>query len=186
MSMTVKQLADSLGVTKTAIRKRFTDEFRANHLQTLENGVLVIDDDGCKLIAETLQSPTNYIPESMKTPSESVAETTTTAETALLETLQTTIEMMQQQLAAKDAQIAAKDEQLSMLGKSLQDTTAALSAAQDALQSTTAALTAAQALHAGTIQQQLTDRSGSSGEHSEDATVEEPKRNFWQRLFGKK
>ena len=70
MSMTVKQLADSLGVTKTAIRKRFTEDFRANHLQTTANGVIIISDEGCKLIAETLQTTANQIPQTAETVTE--------------------------------------------------------------------------------------------------------------------
>ena len=64
----------------------------------------------------------------------------------------------------------------------MQDTTAALSAAQDALRETTTALTAAQALHAATFQQQLIDKS----EPSEDIEVHVAKKHFWQRWFNKK
>lgn len=49
----------------------------------------------------------------------------------------------------------------------------------DSLRDTTAALTAAQALHAGTIQQQLTDKKASS-----EGQPEQPERQgFWSRIF---
>lgn len=90
-----------------------------------------------------------------------------------IDTLKQHNALLAQQLEVKDNLITGMQQQISTLTESLHDTTAAL--------------TAAQALHAGTIQQQLTDRSGSSGEHSEDtvAADTEPKRNFWQRLFKK-
>ena len=56
MDMTIKQLADSLGVSKTAIRKRFTAEFRKKYVKTTENGTIIISENGCKLIAETMQT----------------------------------------------------------------------------------------------------------------------------------
>ena len=75
----------------------------------------------------------------------------------LTTSLQETIEILKNQLEKKDIQIAAQDETI----KSQSDSIRNLS---DALQS-------AQALHAGTIQQQLTlpEKSG-----------------IWSRLFGKK
>lgn len=155
MSMTVKQLADSLGVTKTAIRKRFTEDFRANHLQTTANGVIIISDEGCKLIAETLQTTANQIPQTAETVTEN-------PENSLLET---TIAVLREQLAVKDSQIAAQQEQIKTLTQSLHDTTAAL--------------TAAQALHAGTIQQQLTDKQAGS----EGVSEPEERQGFWQRIF---
>ena len=132
MSMTVKQLADSLGVSKTAIRKRITANFRANYVETTANGVLIVNDEGCKLIAETLQTTEN----GLRKPPQPIAETTENPEIKLLET---TIATLQQQLAVKDNQIAALNEQLISVSQSLQDTSSALAAAQ--------------ALHAGTMQQ---------------------------------
>ncbi len=67
MSMRIKQLADELGVSKTAIRKRLTPEFRANHVETDENGFLIITENGCEIIAETLKTTANKTPEPPKT-----------------------------------------------------------------------------------------------------------------------
>ena len=57
MSKTIKQLAEDLGVSKTAIRKRFSDDFKANYVETLDDGSLQVSDEGCKLIAESLRKP---------------------------------------------------------------------------------------------------------------------------------
>lgn len=49
MSKTIKEIADELGVSKTAIRNKLTDEFRTKWVQTsTANGVqtLVITEDG--------------------------------------------------------------------------------------------------------------------------------------------
>lgn len=54
MSKTIKELADSLGVSKTAIRNYMTEDFRAAHTTTNRNGSIAIDSAGCLLIAETM------------------------------------------------------------------------------------------------------------------------------------
>ena len=165
MSMTVKQLADSLGVTKTAIRKRFTEDFRANHVQTTANGVIIISDEGCKLIAETLQTTANQIPQ--------IAETVTeNTENSLL---QTTIAVLREQLSEKDKQITALTSALTTSQEQVKQLT-------ESLHDTTAALTAAQALHAGTIQQQLTDKQASCEGQPEDVPQQERK-GFFKRFF---
>lgn len=67
---TIKELADILGVSKTAVRKYMSDEFRCEHTEISRNGVITIDSEGCKLIAmhlgrtEKLAEPTeNKMPE---------------------------------------------------------------------------------------------------------------------------
>lgn len=139
MDMTIKQLADSLGVSKTAIRKRFTAEFRNNYLKTTENGVIIISENGCKLIAETIQTTTNQLPQ----------------------TEETTIDVLIKQISEKDKQIEAltsalttSQEQIKQLTESLHDTTKALAAAQS--------------LHAGTIKQQLTEQYASSEQEQQE------------------
>ena len=62
MSKTIKQLADEFGVSKTAIRKRFTDEFKEKYVQTTSEGSLQVSDDGCKLIAESFRKHTETLP----------------------------------------------------------------------------------------------------------------------------
>lgn len=79
--------------------------------------------------------------------------------------LQTTIDTLQGQLAIKDKQIEDLNARLS-------ESNAALVAAQQTAQ-------AAQALHAGTIQQQIT-----SGADQSEGSGDEPKKQGWfSRLF---
>ena len=68
MSKTIKQLVEELNVSKTAIRKRFNDEFRANYVQTTENGMILISENGCKLIAETIQTNAIQFPQPTENP----------------------------------------------------------------------------------------------------------------------
>lgn len=53
---TIKQLADELHVSKTAVRKYMTADFRENHTKTDHNGVIVITEEGCKLIAQIIEN----------------------------------------------------------------------------------------------------------------------------------
>ena len=81
--------------------------------------------------------------------------------------LQTTIDTLQGQLAIKDKQIEALNARLS-------EVSSALVAAQQTAQ-------AAQALHAGTIQQQLT-----SGEDQRDEDEVKAKKQSWlSRMFSR-
>lgn len=192
--ITIKELADALGVSKPTISKAIDALGIQGELRMVSNRFVLSEPQAAAVKSQILQNSEAKITEkqqsesenmakkspadskksqisqeTMRMPSESVAATATTAETAFLETLQTTIEMMHQQIAVKDEQIAA-------LGKSLQDTTAALNAAQEALQSTTTALTAAQALHAADKRSLI---------RIEDQEMKR-KMSFWERRAAKK
>lgn len=91
-----------------------------------------------------------------------------------IEELKQDKQQLAEQLIVKDRQIESLQLQTEQLTKSLQQQAVAL-------ENTTLALTAAQALHAGTIQQQLTDKSSVSEADTEQAT----KSGFFQRLFRK-
>ena len=133
MNKTIKQLADELGCSKTAIRKKMDSfpDFRENHTETTANGVITISPEGCKLIAETLQITANQSPQT--------AEITIPLE--VWRTLQAQLEEKTQQLESKDLQLFGLQKQNEALTKALENTTSSLKASQ--------------ALHAGTIQKQL-------------------------------
>ena len=78
------------------------------------------------------------------------SETCETSETVLISMLQKELDRKDTQLSVKDEQLAVKDEQIRELNARLAECSAALLAAQETAR-------AAQALHAGTIQQQLSD-----------------------------
>ena len=142
--ITVKQLADELGVSKQAIRKR-VNQLPTTYLSTGDNRVTLINPNGAQIIRD--QVTTKLSP---------VADNQVATSDTLVVTLQ--------------EQIKAKDKQIEALQKSLNDTTAALVAAQQGA-------AAAQALHAGTIHQQL----------SAPADIEsEKKQSFFSRIFSKR
>ena len=94
---------------------------------------------------------------------------------ALIETLQSTVNTLKQQLTIKDKQI----DDLSAMLKSSQEQQATL----------VTALSAAQALHAGTMQERLTEHSESSEIQREVNEAEQEsqtvKKGFFARIFGK-
>ncbi len=159
--MTIKQLAESIGVSKTAIRKRMAEipDFRANYTESDESGVIKIHEDGCKLIEESFRKRTETTENVSENIENKFAETPKTDVSAAL------VELLRAQLEAKDRQI---DE----LNARLAETTAALT-------ETTKSLQAAQALHAGTIQTQLLE----DGENSSQKPAKtERKRGFFSRF----
>lgn len=109
--MSIKELADSLGVSKTTIRKRLTPEFRAEHTQEAENRVLMVSANGCKLIAESYRKPPESYRKPPQTTANQFAETPETdcgnPATDMITVPVTIWETLQEQLAAKDRQIEA-------------------------------------------------------------------------------
>lgn len=123
---TIKELADSLGVSKTAIRNYMTEEFRAKYTAKNDKGVITITPDGCKVIAESFAKS----PESNRNDF---------AETELITIPRSVLATYEEQLRQKDVQLAEKDLQI-------KDLTATVKSQAQSVQS-------AQALHAGTMQQ---------------------------------
>ena len=138
MSKTIKQIADEIGVSKTAVRKQIENLGLRSSLRKNGNQ-FAIDKHEETLILKAF---------SEKTQTKNANQTQTKTQTAnhevsdLVCVLQRTIDTLQGQLAIKDKQI----EDLSEALKSAQQTAAA-----------------AQALHAGTMQQQLLE-SDTTGE----------------------
>lgn len=163
---TIKELADELGVSKTAVRKYMTPEFREVHTQTTTGNVIEIDEEGCKLLAETIKKPPetsgNQLPQTPENPG-----------------LQEEIAFLRAQVEAKDRQLEAKDRQLEAKDTQIAGLTAAL-------ENTTASLQAAQALHAGTIKTQLLPEE-EPAEVDADPAPAEPKKKagLFSRWFGK-
>ena len=210
MGKTIKQVADELGVSKQAVwqrvkRTKDLADMLAEHSRTV-NGRIYIDEELEQRI-KTLYSSFRVdetsvnkgrdvdetsarIDETSLNKEANVCETTpvvdetivNTADSKLLDTLQQTVSMLQQQLLAKDKQI--------------DELTAMLKASQDQQATLASALTAAQALHAGTIQDRLTEHAGSSEDLAEEngsladqgkaSESPEKKLGLFARIFGKK
>lgn len=150
---TIKELADSLGVSKTAIRNYMTEEFRTKYTAKNEKGVITITPEGCKVIAESFAKS----PESNRNDF---------AETELVTIPRSVLATYEEQLRQKDVQLAEKDLQI-------KDLTETVKSQAQSVQS-------AQALHAGTMQQQLGAGSPAHGEEVAidaepvDSPAEEP------------
>ena len=174
--MTVKELADELGVSKPTISKAITD--LGIEPRKVSNRFDISDAD-CNIIRtrilQTDDLQKSEIPQ--ETPIEKTPKSQNETEKSLISLLETQISLLQGQLTAKDTQLAEKDRQLAEL-------TSALRAAQEQTATLTAALTAAQALHAGTMQQQLIERAESVVDAPAEDTQE--RKGFWARLFGGK
>lgn len=176
MSKTIKQIADELEITKQAVTK-YIDNLGLRSSLTKSGNSFLVGESQEKAIKSAFFSN--------KTANQSANHTTNQSQTELatvIEVLQATISSLQEQLSIKDNQLSEKDKQISELTNALVTSQQALQQQTAALENTTAALTAAQALHAGTIQERLTDNSMAA---SEAEPVEEKKKGFFARLFGK-
>lgn len=150
---TIRQIADEIGVSKTAVNKQIANLGLRSGLRKNGNQ-FAIDEHQEALIKQAFS-------EKSQTEIENQTQTKTQTEnhevSDLVCVLQATIDTLQGQLEVKDRQI--------------EKLTEALVAAQQ-----TAA--AAQALHAGTIQQQLL-----TGEAGVDQQEPEQKRGWFSKLF---
>ena len=152
---TIRQIADEIGVSKTAVNKQIANLGLRSGLRKNGNQ-FAIDEHQEALIKEAFS-------EKSQTEIENQTQTKTQTEnhevSDLVCVLQATIDTLQGQLEVKDRQV--------------EKLTEALVAAQQ-----TAA--AAQALHAGTIQQQLL--TGEAGADQQDQAPEQ-KRGWFSKLF---
>lgn len=106
MGKTIRELAEAIGVSKTAIRKHMTEDFRKVHTAITTGNVIVIDDAGCEKIAESFRKPQEMSENQI-------------AETEETKFLREEIDFLRMQLEAKDLQIAANQEQISQLTTAL-------------------------------------------------------------------
>lgn len=204
---TIKQIADELRVSKQAVWQRVKrsaelSAMLADHSETV-NGTVYVDDvleqrikeqyperptvDETPInIGETVDETGVNVDKTTVNKAQNVDETNSEIDVnTLIVTLQNTVDTLQQQLTVKDKQI----DELTVMLKASQEQQATL----------VSALTAAQALHAGTIQERLTERSGGSEEGAmaaenvsdldEGEPAREPqqeRRGFFARIFGRK
>ena len=171
MAKTIKQIADEIGVSKQTVYKRYKGKLYtvcAPYAHT-EQGVLYIEEQGETLIKQ------DFLQKECSIGAHTYAHTERSNGAVLeqpknagvIAVLQTTIDTLQGQLAIKDKQIEE-------LNARLAEVSSALVAAQQTAQ-------AAQALHAGTIQQQLT----SGEEQREEAEVKAKKQGWLSRMFSR-
>ena len=103
---TIKELADEFNVSKQAVRKRLTEEFRANHVETVtSNGVktLVVTYTGYMLLKQ-------HFTTSNATGNDKVTDTSNPTIGDL-----SVVKILEQQLFVKDKQLENKDSQISQM-----------------------------------------------------------------------
>ncbi|MBQ2348645.1 MAG: hypothetical protein II388_09820 [Clostridia bacterium] len=213
MEMTIKQLADELGVSKPTIRNivsklgiqsklrkvgnRYTlsdTQITQVKLQISKNEVLSESEKTKKSESQALsESEKSEKSEKSKSQMLSESEKTKKLESQMLsesEKLKNSIvreqlSILSKQLTVKDTQIQmlqdqliTKDSQIQLLQEQIGQLTAAM-------ESMANALTGAQALHAGTIQKQLTGHNDRV-EQSSDPEQPKQKQGFFSKFFRKK
>lgn len=155
---TIRQIADEIGVSKTAVNKQIANLGLRSGLRKNGNQ-FAIDEHQEALIKEAFS-------EKSQTEIENQTQTENHEVSDLVCVLQATIDTLQGQLEVKDRQIEQQAQTITRL-------TDALAAAQQTA-------VAAQALHAGTIQQQLV---AGEGEELQQKRETVPRRSWWKRLF---
>ena len=159
---TIRQIADEIGVSKTAVNKQIANLGLRSGLRKNGNQ-FAIDEHQEALIKQAFS-------EKSQTEIENQSQTKTQTENHevgdLVCVLQATIDTLQGQLEVKDRQIEQQ-------AQTITRRTDALAAAQQTA-------VAAQALHAGTIQQQLV---AGEGEELQQERETVPRRSWWKRLF---
>ena len=162
MAKTIKEIAAECKVSEQAIR----GWCRRNHVAKDAKGSFAISEtQKRKLYLHYLGVARNEVAK----PAKASCETCETSETVL-------ISMLQKELDRKDMQLAAKDEQIRELNARLAECSTALLAAQETAR-------AAQALHAGTMQQQLSDGEDRAADSGTEEQAVPNKRRWFSRFF---
>ena len=156
--MTIKELADALGVSKTAIRNYMDADFRAKYTAKDDKGVITITPDGCKLLSENIGKQTENTGKN-------------NPETELLTIPRSVWQLMEDQLREKDEQLRIKDLQIADL------TAAVKSQAQSINADRHNAL-------AGTMQQMLPEGEPVTVDTNPAPAAPKKKAGFFARLFG--
>ena len=190
MEMTIKQLANQLGVSKTTISKaisalRLQGELKRSGNKYLLSDVQIemvksqIENQKTQTVSKKTQIQVQKSqPENQELQTEyqnlrfQDQKMQLENQKSLIEVLQKQLALLNEQLGIKDGQIRAYQEQIRILTDSLHDATAALSAEQ--------------ALHAGTIQRQLVEQSSKEDVSPEEQTQPKQKQSFLSRIFEKR
>ena len=159
---TIRQIADEIGVSKTAVNKQIANLGLRSGLRKNGNQ-FAIDEHQEALIKEAFSEKSQT---EIENQSQNKTQTENHEVGDLVCVLQATIDTLQGQLEVKDRQIEQQAQTITRL-------TDALAAAQQTA-------VAAQALHAGTIQQQLV---AGEGEELQQERETVPRRSWWKRLF---
>ena len=159
---TIRQIADEIGVSKTAVNKQIANLGLRSGLRKNGNQ-FAIDEHQEALIKQAFS-------EKSQTEIENQSQTKSQTENHEVSDLDC---VLQATLATLQGQLEVKDRQIEQQAQTITRLTDALAAAQQTA-------VAAQALHAGTIQQQLV---AGEGEELQQERETVPRRSWWKRLF---
>ena len=198
MEMTIKQLASELGVSKPTVRSVIAELGFQEKLRKVGNRYMLSDMQISEIKLKISNKSENEVqpktektektesevqPKSEKT-EKSESEIQSKSEKTENNIFMEQLLILNKQLVAKDeqitmlqAQLAVKDRQINLLQEQIGQLTAAM-------ENLTTALSAEQALHAGTIQKQLSEHSVM--EHPNDVEQPRQKQSLFSRLFGRK
>ena len=176
MAKTIKEIADELGVSKTAVSKQIANLGLRSSLRKNGNQ-FAIENQQEKLIKMAFRknkqreiAGENLVSdEQSQTTNANQSQTENHEVCDLVCVLQTTVDTLQEQLSVKDQQIRE-------LNARLAECSTALLAAQETAR-------AAQALHAGTIQQQLSDGEDRAAASVPDGQAAPNNRRWFSRFF---
>ena len=210
MQMTIRQLANELGVSKTTINKiisglgvqhtiqKVGNKYLLSETQILQIKMQLAQNEKSKI--ENLKSQTDdqkSKTENLKSQTDNQKSKTenlksqTDDQKSKTENLksqtdnQNLILILEKQLSLLNEQLAIKDEQIMDYREQIKFYQEQILMLTQSLHDATTALTAAQALHAGTIQKQLTEHS-LMDQSSGKPEVHKQKQGFLSRLFGRK
>ena len=168
MAKTIKEIADELGVSKTAVSKQIANLGLRSSLRKNGNQ-FAIENRQEKLTKMAFQKDKQRERVVKNLVSDEQSQTENHEVCDLVGVLQTTVDTLQEQLSVKDQQIRE-------LNARLAECSTALLAAQETAR-------AAQALHAGTIQQQLSDGEDRAAASVPDGQAAPNNRRWFSRFF---
>lgn len=164
----IRQIAEELGVSKTAVRKQIANLGLQSDLRKNGNQFAIDEEQEAQIIRAFGGKSQTENGNQFANQTEIGSRTANHEVSDLVSVLQSTVTVLQEQLQVKDQQIAQQAQTIDRLSD-------ALAAAQQ-----TAA--AAQALHAGTIQHQLSE--DAEQDRPAEAEPEQPhKRGWFSRFF---
>ena len=194
--MTIKQLANELGVSKTTIGKVVSGLGFNGKLHKVGNRYMLSETQISQIKSQISQfSQNDERAKSQRTQTsqadeEVKSQRTQTSQTDEKEKIQIPLlekqnAILQEQLSILNKQLSVKDEQIKLLQEQLIAKDVQIGQITIAMESMATALTAAQALHAGTIKKQLTDHSEIADSTSDYQEQPKQKQSFFSRLFSK-
>lgn len=164
---TIKDLADQLQVSKPTITNVIS---ALGILPTRSGNKYILSGDQVEQITTQIAKRRNAKSQNENEKSQNDFQKSQNQNEKLL------IELLQQQLTTKDRQIAEYQEQIKVYQRQIDKLT-------DSLNDTTQALSAAQALHAGTIQKQLTAQINNEESAPEQEEQHPKKRGIFSKFF---